>query len=367
MKKLKTLIEELQQLSEVFIRGGKPRNQSRVLANGKNIWVWNNDREFSRLAPFINRELDTDFADEFDVNDWYENGADAVFATIENGRLDMQGASMLRPSTTSDTLRKTIDALKLSGVNRRTTSYTPDYDEIEHDFETSRNEFNMKLAEKKFYHGTSTTYIESMLKIGLKPSPSETQFDNIEHQDKVFITTELDKAMFHATHSASKNNSFPVIIELKIPDESKLVSDYDVVIDTLGADSDEAERLGYQDIFYTSSRLPGDGKKYDDMHKRFGKRIGNLSTRVGIFGYKGRIPSNHFTSILIDSDMIEEYMQMSYWDHDGEFNLSDFSPETSNHRNIDYWNSIRPRDLMSDLRDAWDSVGSEFEDEDEEY
>ena len=61
MKKLTTFMSELEALNEVFVRGGKPRNGSKVLANGKNIWVWNNEREFVRLAPFINRELGTDF------------------------------------------------------------------------------------------------------------------------------------------------------------------------------------------------------------------------------------------------------------------------------------------------------------------
>ncbi len=366
MKNLKSFMEELQLVTEVFIRGGRPRNGSKVLANGKNIWVWNNDREFERLAPFINRELGTDFDEEYDVDQWYEEGAQAVYATIENGRLDMIGNSSYRPAVTSDTLRKTIKALNLNGVTRRTQSFNPDYDEVEHDFETSRYEFNKKLAQKTFYHGTSTTFIESMLKFGLKPNPGETQFDNIEHQDKVFITTELDKAMFHATHSANKNNSFPVIIELRIPDESKLVSDYDVVIDTMGADSDQAMELGYSDIFYQLPNYRGDGSKYDDMHQRFGKRLDKLSTRVGIFGYKGRIPASHFNFIFADGDVIEESMPEMYWEMDGEFDMSEMRTESVNHRSFDYWDQYKPEKFIAHFEGLWDDLKDEYEEDEDE-
>ncbi len=369
MKKLTTFMSELEALNEVFVRGGKPRNGSKVLANGKNIWVWNNEREFERLAPFINRELGTDFDEEYDVDEWYNAGAQAVYAEIENGRLDMLGYSSYRPSTASDTLRKTIDALNLHGVTRRTQSFTPDYDEVDHDFETSRAEFNKKLAKKTFYHGTSTTYIESMLKIGLKPNPGSTQFDNIEHDDKVFITTERDKAMFHASHSALRNNSFPVIIELRIPDEAKLVSDYDVVIDTLGADSDEALELGYSDIYYGAVNGRGDGTKYDDMHRRFGKRLGNLSTKVGIFGYKGRIPASHFNFILADTEVIEDLMPEMYWEMGDELNVSEMTTEMANHRSIDYWSQTRPERFIPNLEEAYERVVDEYreDDEDDEY
>ncbi|UOL51240.1 hypothetical protein [Vibrio phage XZ1] len=369
MKNLKSFMEELQLVTEVFIRGGRPRNGSKVLANGKNIWVWNNDREFERLVPFINRELGTDFEEEYDLDDWYREGAQAVYATIENGRLDMFGDSAYRPSVTSDTLRKTIKALNLNGVTRRTQSFNPDYDEVEHDFETDRYEFNKKLSQKTFYHGTSTAYIESMLKFGLKPNPGETQFDNIEHADKVFITTELDKAMFHATHSANRNNSFPVIIEIRIPDESKLVSDYDVVIDVLGANSEEASELGYADIFYQLPHQRGDGTKYhkDDIESRFGKRLGGLSTRIGVFGYKGRIPASHFNFIYADGDVIEESMPEMYWEMDGEFDMAEMRTETVNHRSFDYWDQYKPEKFIAHFEELWDDLADEFEDDDDDY
>ncbi|CAM0063667.1 hypothetical protein VPHD527_0348 [Vibrio phage D527] len=365
MKKLNTFMEELQALNEVFVRGGKPRDGSKVLANGKNIWVWNNERELERLLPFINKEFNSDFEDEYEIDEWYMSGADAVYGEIERSSLDMHGDSTYRPSTASDTLRKTIKALNLRGVTRRSRSFTTDYDEIDHDFETSRAEFNKKLGQKTFYHGTSTTYIESMLKIGLKPDVGESQFDKIEHSDKVFVTTELDKAMFHATHSANQNSSFPVIIELKIPDEAKLVSDYDVVIDTLGADSDEALELGYSDIYYGAVNGRDDGKKYDDMHQRFGKRIGNLSTKFGVFGYKGRIPASHFTKILADTDVIEDEISMNFYEMEDEFKLSAMTSEAGNHRSIDYWSEQRPDKFISNLEDRWEEIRDENEEEDD--
>ncbi|AUR86026.1 poly(ADP-ribose) polymerase catalytic domain protein [Vibrio phage 1.081.O._10N.286.52.C2] len=370
MKNLNQFMEELQ-LNEVHVRGAKPRNGSKVLANGKNIWVWNNAREFQRLAPFINRELGTDFEEEYDVDDWYEEGAQAVYGEVENNKLTLNGSSAYRPSNTSDTFRKTIKALNLNGSSRRSQSYDANSgDEVENDFETSRYEFNQKLSQKRFYHGTSSKYIEQTLKMGLRPSPDKTQFNDIEHQDKVFITTELEKAMFHATTAAENTGTFPLILELELPDAAKLVSDYDVVIDTMGADSEEAQALGYDDIFYHATRNGnhGNGQKYDDMQKRFGKRLGQLSTKLGIFGYKGRIPATFFTKVLADNDAMEDSMPDYYFNtNNEELDFDEFEKgEAAGLRSYDYWNENRPKDFVQDIKDIYSNVYDEFQEEDEE-
>lgn len=366
MKTLNEMLSDIQSLNEVKVRG-RAREGSKVLAKGMNIYVWNSEREFDRLKTFINRELGTDFESEYDIDSWYLEGSNIVYGEIERGALRMPGDSSYKPSTSDATLRKVLNKLGLHSTNRSTNTITSNGEEfIDHEFETKRSEFNKKIAERTFYHGTCTTFIESMLKIGLKPGVGDTQFDNINHTDKVFITTELDKAMFHASHSASKNSSFPVIIELKIPDEAKLVSDYDVVIDILGADSDEAERLGYQDIFYQLPYIRGNGSKFDDdISSRFSKRVDKLSTRMGIFGYKGRIPSNFFTSIIADTEVIEDAIPNNYLNGniDFEFNLSAMTTDEGSHRDFDYWNQTRPDRFISNLEDHYDEFIEEEEGE----
>lgn len=367
MKKFSVMLEEIM-LLEVKIRGSKPREGSHVLSNGKNVYVWNNEREFERIVPFINRDLGTDFDAEDDIDMWYDEGSKIVYGTIERGALQMPGESSYKPSSGDKQTAKVLKALGLHSTGRRLSTFTNDYhDQHDHEFETRRDEFNKALGKKTFYHGTCTTYIEDMLKVGIKPDSGSTQFDNIIHSDKVFITTEQDKAMFHATTAANNNNSFPVIITMSIPDESKLVSDYDVVIDTLGADSEEASELGYADIWYQMPGTRGNGQKAigDDLTSRYGKKIDRLSTDVGIFGYKGRIPASFFKKLLADTDVIEDAMYENYFEIGEEFSLAEMqATEAGNHRQFDYWDEKRPDRFVSDLEDRWDEMVEENEDED---
>lgn len=90
------------------------------------------------------------------------------------------------------------------------------------------------------YHGTSLNNARQIARQGLSPKPHKSNFPNlVRHQDKVFLTSDFQKATFHAWkatdnelggnqgfYSRNKSN-FGIVFKFKIPDPSKLTSDFD--------------------------------------------------------------------------------------------------------------------------------------------
>jgi hypothetical protein len=125
----------------------------------------------------------------------------------------------------------------------------------------AENILKAKLSNVKVYHGTNYKYLDKILKIGLRPTEN-SNFEKISHENKIFFTTKMVYAKWHSSNSASKNNSLPVILEMKIPDSSKVVLDYDVAIQQYGVDHPLTIALGYQTIFYSSGGKYGKELNY---------------------------------------------------------------------------------------------------------
>ena len=126
------------------------------------------------------------------------------------------------------------------------------------------------------YHGTTSNYLENILKFGLVPGESKTNYEGISHPTAVFFSSRMEEAQHHAVHTAGKVGGDPVIVNLKVPDPDLLIPDYDV---DMGA---------------------GDTGCYDYIcHTLRSRQAGNLDTdsfslsrEVGVYGYKGRVPSS---------------------------------------------------------------------------
>lgn len=141
------------------------------------------------------------------------------------------------------------------------------------------------------YHGTTTNYIDSIMKIGLRPrnvTKSKTNYSNIEHGDAIFFTTKIGKAMYHA-QNASHRGGLPLIISFSIPDQSKIIPDYDIDINSGGKTYAHIEKYTGR----TSVRkMAGDPAK--------------LSREFGNYGYRGSIPpkfiNDDFLIMMGDGD-----------------------------------------------------------------
>jgi hypothetical protein len=101
-----------------------------------------------------------------------------------------------------------------------------------------------------FYHGTTKSNSEKILKIGLQPKDTEDIYGNktysrenkksmfrgnsstlIGYTDKnIYLTPSLDVAKQYAYRQSQHNNDEPVVLKVLIPDKSKLVLDDDSIV-----------------------------------------------------------------------------------------------------------------------------------------
>ena len=137
------------------------------------------------------------------------------------------------------------------------------------------------------YHGTSTKDLESILIYGLYPSKGISKFQRggIYHQEHSFFTSDFNTAVFYANNATldkehkRKQETYPIILKLKIPDKNLIFPDYDA------------------DVSTTSPRyFPNFGHKNVSKPISTMKSMG-LSRETGKWSYKGRIPASHILEV----------------------------------------------------------------------
>ena len=147
------------------------------------------------------------------------------------------------------------------------------------------------------YHGTSSKYAIEILKNGLMPEASPSNYPKVvHHEDKVFLTTKFVVAAQHAEHTTGRiKNTFKVVFGFQIPDKSKLAPDYDIDVSSS------------QTVWQGSNR-----DDYDFPNKEDPQTSMRLSRDFGMIGYVGRIPANFIRSIHIkDDEYYQKYTEVS--------------------------------------------------------
>jgi len=128
------------------------------------------------------------------------------------------------------------------------------------------------------FHGTSSDKIESILQNGLFAGGGNSPYEKtIIHDEHVFFTSEFDYSKEYAYSSvraAGTKSSLPIIIELNVPDKSKLSPDWD---------SDAVAKKD-QRYYYSTASKP----EYSTMKSMA------LSNHQGRWGYKGKILPQSF-------------------------------------------------------------------------
>jgi hypothetical protein len=140
-----------------------------------------------------------------------------------------------------------------------------------------------------FYHGTSSEYFEGIVRLGLKPMPHQTNYENIVHEDAIFLTPVWGEAESHAFHTAGggyspygrrRQKSFiPMVVSVTVPDPARVIPDYDV--------DREAD-----DAWYNQS---------NDPQRFYSVSSEKASKHAGLFGYQGRIPSKFIQALYFYS------------------------------------------------------------------
>ena len=210
----------------------------------------------------------------YDLKDELDNESrmDVLFGSLLEGgkilHIEQIGSFKLDPKS-SILVKKVVKEL-----GARKVVYASGFD-FEDEEEIPSYGAKGKIADV-MYHGTTSNYLENILKFGLVPGESKTNYEGISHPNAVFFSSRIDEALHHAIHTAGKVGGDPVIVNLNVPDPDLLIPDYDV---DMGA---------------------GDTGCFDYIcHTLRNRQAGNLDTdsfslsrEVGVYGYKGRVPAS---------------------------------------------------------------------------
>lgn len=346
-----------------------------VVGYKQHLWLLDAEdvEEKSEVYQDMHDTLDADREDGFpEYDDIYDLNSDVmddthpdiVVGRIVNGAIHIIGDSNFRHSTASKTLLKIMDELDIERlVVQGITFNSETEDDYQFEYEQTKEEFLKPLSEKFFYHGTDMESLKSILKTGIRPQDDRTNYEKVQHSGKVFVTLNPERADFHANTAASNNNSFPVVIKLKIPDVDKLVLDYDVAIDLYGYEHEQTMSLGYDEVFdmatggdYTLKKALTTFVPKDELKQARDKS--SLNTKLGIFGYIGRISPSAFESIFTNEENIKTQAVMD---------VHDFSKEDIDARAIigDY-NEYSIEEFKEEYQDVVSEIEQEMEDEEDE-
>lgn len=346
---------EIKQLNEVHVLGDV-QDGHYVVAYRENIWVFADDDWEEHVGDIAEKvEIDAEvYEDDFWEFQRYvsEEGPDIILGQIEGEYLHMNTFNY-RHSSASSTLRKVLSALRLKGVEvLSSTGYE------ENSTSVSFEEFTKDLKDKEFFHGTSVGAMWKMLKTGGIRPQSDSNFKNIVHDNKIFVTLNKEKAHFHAMTAARNHGDFPVIIEVKIPDVNKLVDDYDVAIELLGKDHERSVRLGYSDIAYRTNSEASQ----DDVQDRQSDGAEDINTKLGIFGYLGRIPHTFIMSVHVPDERFEEYVSNKVHDWDEEFDVGH-----EEFQSLQDWEEWDLMDFKEHYEETRDEIEGEMDEDDEDW
>lgn len=339
-------------LNEMFIRGiASPKNGDNILAYKQHIWSWNDSASFNSIVGEINNIFSSTLSKPDDIDSWEETHPDVLIGKIDGNELSLPDRKY-QPDVSSPLLKKTLKFLKLKGIKKFVFIHRSKYSSapiVEPEaFSIEVSNYKKGITDK-FYHGTSYTSLLKMVSKGLVAMPNKSNFGELAHKDKVFVTTDLIKAKFHAKTAANQfRYGAEVIIKLEIPDKNNLITDYDVAIDLLGNNDPISRSHDYSDLASTMGKF---SKGIEDLKKRYGSKIGDLSSHLGMYGYKGRIPYSYFKSILLDEVSIKRFIAYQTWgDNDNYF------PKPTNGRYI----SVKPNELESFINKLTITVDEEL-------
>lgn len=262
--------------------------------------------------------VDTDYFNYYE----FEEILDLIVGGIEDNYLHIQGGDY-RNSTDSADIKKILKELNLKGVKVINTE--PETGEEDH----------FTDEEGKYYHGTCLKFLNNIYKKGIQPNDI-SNFGDIKTKGMVFFTSNYEKAVWHSKKAASVNNSYPCVIELRVPDKSKMIVDFDLA-NAYYSDDSKIKDIGYEP---NKNRYRNN---YDTKR--------DISNKIGVFGYKGRIPSNHIDKAIIDIDSYEE-------------NIWDYHPDYGAFEREDFFSDIDPSSEWDemDIKSAVDRI-NEIEDD----
>lgn len=187
---------------------------------------------------------------------------------------------------TSLLIKKVVDALGATHVSFN--DLKPNSDEKDYKRPKSYLKGNFNVT---WYHGTTSEYLHNILRFGLQPGQSESNYGKrgVFHDDKVFLTARFWEAMSHAQNAVLGSSTYrktssavPVVIAInpKGLDPALILPDYDV--------DREANKKYYK---------PSIKDKNNKQYSFFSVDSDRAGKFVGLIGYQGRIPASQFGEV----------------------------------------------------------------------
>lgn len=319
-----------------------------------NVFIFTYDSQ----DDVIERLVELYDMDESDADDAiYGNHPKFIAATIHDNILNINATEEDSPnSVLNRQVAKIFNQLDLYGIKYEDKIFDDDgqYTDIEQTY--SRDEvLNASVKTTKFYHGTSSTFLKGIASKGLMGT-DVTNYSKIKHENKVFVTTKLSKAAYHAINACQQHGGIPVILLINLSDPNKLVLDYDVALIHYGLDHPLVKKLGYDAIFHDSGAMFAN--KMDDSDIEEWKKLADkssINTKSGIFGYQGRIPASDIKGFYIDE---QSYAMMSEFGY-GTDELGKSYPAMVKDSLDDVYKSYS--DFMSDVSDIIEEYNEELD------
>lgn len=207
---------------------------------------------------------------------------DIIRAIWKEDSLVFNDLTITNSPLTSDLLSKVVREL---GVKKVVSNSDYNVHEVENIGEYAGSNFYNPKKPLVLYHGTSSKNFPEIMRFGLMPSPERSNFkeENLFHEDYIFLTSNFIKAEFHAIKAAREDKGAePIILELEVPDKSKLKQDYDIDI------LHKSEIWSTKDDDYLYGIIP---------ERKDGPSGFEISRDLGSFSYKGRIPAKFIKSV----------------------------------------------------------------------
>lgn len=258
-------------------------DSSYLLAFDKWIFLLSEDKIDNEIKQKILNNLklsEKDLSESLDVHDFLnqiaEKVPDVVAGRISNKTLTIFNFGITADPKSSILIKKIVNNLKLKSVD-----YTED---VESTMTSVPKKKILGSMPDIVYHGTSSVYLESILRKGLVAGEAESNYakQGIVHPDLVFFSSRIGEAVHHAETAFRQKGGIPVILELKIPDKDQIIADYDI------------EKMTQSDVYYSNI----DNNRYN-YTKTYQQNPDKLSKHFGIYGYKKRIPSSFIQNVFI--------------------------------------------------------------------
>lgn len=323
---------------------GNPNGQY-ILAYKDTIFKFNEDEHIimeEAIDKIFGEKTSANIKNMMDLIDFLaerDHYLDIILGKIERDILVIHSLEPMPPNPqTSVFVKKVLKELNLSFVKTR-----EDY--IDNENLQYLGLEKIHSMPEYLYHGTAVKYADKILRFGLSPGRSPSNFPQVtkKYNDLIFLGP-LSKAIFHALNTSGITDTDPIIFKVKIPDQNRLYPDYDV------------DRIFEQKYYKFKPKEKEKQHKGDSFSK---------SREAGFFAYKGRIPASHIVEILIapNSENIDKATYSDFISITKE--QLKLYLETMNEIGIGYINEIDyyndyPKD--DDLENFADDMGRTFSD-----